>query len=108
MRAWDDPQRAVLARRGVERNAQCEDARQRPGRRMRVENPGLQRPWPPFRRIIPRFKWQRRILMPDDEPIRHRGFIEERRPKWNRALTERAPGDSKQPFIFRRRLDRGD
>jgi hypothetical protein len=43
--------------------------------------------------------------MPDDEPIRPRGLVEERRPKWNCAVAQPAPGDPKQPFIFRRRPD---
>src|SRR5262249_29476280 len=75
---------------------------------MRIENSGLHRPRPPFRRIIPEFEWQRRILMPDYEPIRPRGFVEERRPERNCAVTERAPGDPKQSFIFRRRLNCGN
>src|SRR5262245_11244884 len=75
---------------------------------MRIENSGLQRPRPPFRRIIPQFEWQRSILMPDYEPIRPRGLVEERRPEGNGAVAQRAPGDPEQPLIFRRRLDCGN
>src|SRR5262245_61700725 len=44
--------------------------------------------------------------MPNDEPIRPRGLIEERRPERNCAIAQRAPGHPKQPFIFRQRFDR--
>lgn len=78
MRSRDHSQRAVVRGGRIEMNAQRHDPVERFGRRLSMQDAGLDRPGTPASCLEPSFHRQRLVLMPGDEPVRSRGLLEER------------------------------
>ena len=65
-------------------------AGQCPRRRMRIDDTRLHRPRSPLRGVDPVPQPQRGVLVPEDQPIRDLGLVEQGGPKWHRVGTDKA------------------
>src|SRR5579884_845128 len=54
-------------------------------------------PGPPSSSVEPSANGERRILMPNDKPIRFRRLIKKCRPEWECRIPENGPGNGQHP-----------
>jgi len=90
VRPCQDTERPIRSGRIVKVNAQRQHFGERSGRSVCVVEPLLNGPRPPAWQFEPRAEWQRSILMPYHQPVRHGRFVEQGGAKWKCILPQDA------------------
>src|SRR5687768_591307 len=85
--------------RVVETDAERNYLLECPRRGVRIENASFRRPGSPPGVIDPLAQRQRCVLVPDDEPVRACGLVEQRGAKGDGARADELPRDLEQPRV---------
>ena len=97
MRARQDAQWAVLARRIVQVDSQRHHLFERACRSVGIVHAVFHRPRSPPRDFPPLLQRQCRVLVPHDQPVRRRGLVKKRCAKRKCSLTQNLLHNSHQP-----------
>src|SRR5258706_9963183 len=105
MCAGKDAQWAVRGTRFVQVDAEGDDLIESLGGRMCIKDSRLGGPWSPARNLPASSNRERRVLVPDNQPVSITGLVEQSCAEGKRSMPEERAGNLEKTWIVCKRSD---